>query len=175
MPLPYLFPVSSSTTSRPTSSEVWDGSAVHWQGKPSYQLPHDLIRYQEIIYERRPDYIIETGGGGGTTAFLRDVCGLANHGFVVAVEAYSLKRIPKVRGTTMAILDSDVYSETHMRKEIELYAPLVTPGQILVVCHTDREDWGSAPALSGYLANNPGMFRVEEAPALSLCTYLERL
>jgi cephalosporin hydroxylase len=153
---------------------VWDGNAVHWRGRPSYQLPHDLLRYQEIIVERRPDWVIETGAGGGTTAFLRDVCGLVNHGFVVAVEKDSLARIPSLRGTVMAILDSDVYSQEHMAAEIAAYAPLVTTGHMLVVCHTDRPDWGAAPALTDFLANNSSMFREEQAPPLTLCTYLER-
>lgn len=175
MPLQYPFHVSSSTTSERRSSEAWDGNAVHWRGRASYQLPDDLIRYQEIINERRPQWVIETGGGEGTTTYLQDVCGLLNRGFVVAIGENSLTRAPSLIGSVMAILDSDVYSLEHMRKEIALYAPLVTPGQVLVVCHTDREDWGSAQALAEYRAKNPEEFEELAGPPRSLCTYLVRL
>lgn len=158
-----------------TSSE-WDGNAVHWRGLPSYQRPSDLIRYQEIIHYRRPDWVIETGGGGGTTRFLRDVCRLAGHRQkVLGIGPNSLDRIPAVTGSVMVILDSDVYSYTHMTREIEAYAPLVTREQMLVVCHTNRTDWGSHPAVTSYLSEHQEMFREEMPPPLSLCTYLERL
>lgn len=152
----------------------WDGNAVSWRGEPSWQHPADLIRYQEIIFRERPQTIIETGGGRGTTAFLRDVCKLLDSGEVIPVQEDSLRNVPHPEGTTMAILDSDVYSETHMREEIELYAPLVSLEHRLVVCHTDRQDWGAAPALAEYLANNPGVFEQEPGPPDSLCSYLVR-
>lgn len=165
---PYPFLGSSSTTSEPRSSE-WDGNAVYWRGHPSYQQPADLIRYQELIWEHRPDWVIETGGGGGTTGFLIDL-GIS----WVWTTQDSLAEVPDLSGTVMAILDSDVYSLEHMRAEIAAYAPLVTEGQHLIVCHTDRPDWGARPALAEYLANNQGMFTEEQAPVGSLCTYLRR-
>lgn len=48
----------------------WDTKYVYsftWMGRPIIQLPDDLIRVQEIIYDVKPDIIIETGiahGGG---------------------------------------------------------------------------------------------------------------
>lgn len=153
----------------------WDGNAVFWRGEPSWQHPADLIRYQEILFRDRPQVVIETGGGRGTTAFLRDVCTWLGNGKVIPVQEDSLRNVPRPEGTTMAILDSDVYSETHMREEIGLYAPLVSLGHRLIVCHTDRQDWGAAPALAGYLASNPGVFEQESGPADSLCSYLRRV
>ncbi|HEU5023162.1 MAG TPA: CmcI family methyltransferase, partial [Bryobacteraceae bacterium] len=32
-----------------------------WFGRPILQLPEDLIRLQEVLYEIKPDVIIETG------------------------------------------------------------------------------------------------------------------
>lgn len=152
----------------------WDGNAVYWRGEASYQLPSDLVRYQEIIYSTMPDWVIETGGGGGTTWFLSDVCNLLEHGRVYPVREDSLRNVPSLRGSVMAILDSDVYDPAHMLAEMRLYAPLVSRGHYLVVCHTDREDWGSAPALAEYLNDNPDMFFRQPAPDQSLCTYLVR-
>lgn len=153
----------------------WNGNAVSWRGRASYQHPVDLIRYQELIVERRPDWVIETGSGAeGTTCFLHDVCALINHGFVVGIKEDSLRNVPSKDGSVMAILDSDVYSEEHMAAEIKAYASLVTEGQVLVVCHTDRADWGSAPALEKFLKRNRE-FEMVEAPDGSLNTYLERV
>jgi len=48
----------------------WDTKYVYsfsWMGRPIIQLPDDLIRIQEIIYNVKPNIIIETGiahGGG---------------------------------------------------------------------------------------------------------------
>jgi len=159
------------------TSFSWDGNAVRWRGLPSYQLPSDLIRYQEIITERRPHYVIETGPGeGGTTLFLRDAC---RAGCVVPVND-SLTNFYAVRdfvGTcsVMAVLDSDVYSRDHMALEIAVYAQLVTIGQHLIVCHTDREDWGAKPALDAYLADHGHKFAVVPPPMPSMATYLERI
>lgn len=48
----------------------WDQKYVYsfsWMGRPIIQLPDDLIRLQEVIYQVKPNIIIETGiahGGG---------------------------------------------------------------------------------------------------------------
>src|SRR5262245_9304880 len=137
----------------------WDGNAVMWLGKPSFQLPSDLIRYQEIIFDCKPLWIIETGSGsGGTTAFLQAVCNCVDCGVVIGTE----DSIGEMRASssmvcgerTMVILDSDVYSRTHMQAELAAYADLVTPGQYLIVCHTDREDWGASPAIHEFMRGN---------------------
>lgn len=164
--------------SEPTSFK-WDGNAVRWMGLSSFQLPSDLFRYQEIICDRRPRWIIETGPGeGGTTRFLQDVCDQVGGGFVLGIrnslaDASEIKPLLK-RGSLMAILDSDVYSRAHMQAELAVYAPLVTKGQFLVVCHTDREDWGARPALQDYMRGRTD-FVEHLAPNPSLCSYFERM
>ena len=41
-----------------------------WMGRPIIQLPHDLIRIQEVIHRVRPDVLIETGvAHGGSLVF----------------------------------------------------------------------------------------------------------
>ena len=153
----------------------WDGNAVHWRGKASYQLPSDLVRYQEIIVDRKPDWIIETGPGeGGTTQFLRDL----GQGNVIAMYN-SLEHIEALSrvisgGLIMAILDSDVYNRDHMAAEILTYASLVSVGQFLIVCHTDRDDWGAKPALQDFLQES-SQFVIRPSPNPSMSTYLERI
>lgn len=130
---------------------------------------------QQLIVATRPDWVIETGGGAGTTRFLTDVCELIGYGRVVPISEDSLGNAPRwLDGDIMVICDSDVYSEQHMLDEIRLYAPLVTEGCYLVVCHTDRSDWGAAPALARYLAER-NEFEVTEPPAPTMNSYLRRI
>jgi cephalosporin hydroxylase len=46
----------------------WDTKYVYsfsWMGRPIIQLPEDMIRIQEVIFEVKPDLIIETGVAHG--------------------------------------------------------------------------------------------------------------
>ena len=52
----------------------WDQKYIYgfsWLGRPIIQLPEDIIRIQEVVYNIKPDVIIETGiAHGGTSVFL---------------------------------------------------------------------------------------------------------
>ena len=42
----------------------WDNKYVYsfaWMGRPVIQLPEDMLRIQEVIYQVKPDVLIETG------------------------------------------------------------------------------------------------------------------
>lgn len=153
----------------------WDGNPVYFRGKASYQTPVDLLRMAQLVWECGPTWIIETGSGdGGTTELLR--CA-SEHSEVLGVEGDSLGAFELVQAqvngqATSVVLDSDVYSADHMLKELLTYGMLVTSGQILVVCHTDREDWGSLPALKAWPYRD--QFETLEPVAGSLNTYLRR-
>ena len=46
-----------------------------WMGRPIIQLPEDMIRIQEVIYQVKPDVIIETGiAHGGSLIYYASVC-----------------------------------------------------------------------------------------------------
>lgn len=58
-----------------------------WLGRPIIQLPEDLIRVQEVVYQLRPDVIVETGiAHGGSLVFYASLCSLMGHGKVVGVD-----------------------------------------------------------------------------------------
>lgn len=58
-----------------------------WFGRPVIQLPEDLIRIQEAIYEVRPDVIIETGvAHGGSLIFYASLCQALGTGRVVGID-----------------------------------------------------------------------------------------
>jgi cephalosporin hydroxylase len=58
-----------------------------WLGRWTARPPTDLFAYQELIARVRPDFIIETGtGGGGRAFYLATICDLIDHGRVIAVD-----------------------------------------------------------------------------------------
>jgi cephalosporin hydroxylase len=58
-----------------------------WMGRPIIQLPEDMVRMQEVIYQIKPDVIIETGiAHGGSLIFYASLCKAMEHGRVVGVD-----------------------------------------------------------------------------------------
>jgi cephalosporin hydroxylase len=58
-----------------------------WLGIPCWKLPFDAFIIQDIIYETKPDYIIETGTAyGGSALFYASLCELIDHGHVLTVD-----------------------------------------------------------------------------------------
>jgi cephalosporin hydroxylase len=61
---------------------VWN-----WMGLPVIQMPEDLIKVQEIIFETKPDVVIETGvAWGGSLAFYGSVLKSIGHGRVIGID-----------------------------------------------------------------------------------------
>ncbi len=58
-----------------------------WLGRPIIQLPEDMVRLQELIYQVKPDVIVETGvAHGGNQVFLASLCRLMGCGRVIGVD-----------------------------------------------------------------------------------------
>ena len=58
-----------------------------WMGRPVIQLPEDMIRMQEVIFQIKPDVIIETGvAHGGSLIFYSSLCKAMEKGRVVGIE-----------------------------------------------------------------------------------------
>ena len=68
----------------------WDTKYVYgfsWLGRPVIQLPEDLIRIQELIYDLQPDVIVETGiAHGGSLVFYAGLCTAIGKGRVIGVD-----------------------------------------------------------------------------------------
>jgi cephalosporin hydroxylase len=131
---------------------------IFWMGYELQKCPLDLWIYQEIMYECRPDFIIECGTWkGGSALYLAHLCDVMNHGMVLSIDLTPWIGVPQhsrvaylggnsvdealVKQVTdvasgfrkvMVILDSD-HAKDHVLKELEAYAPLVTRGQYLIV------------------------------------------
>lgn len=58
-----------------------------WMGRPIIQMPEDMIRIQEVIYQIKPDVIIETGvAQGGSLIFYASLCKSMENGRVIGID-----------------------------------------------------------------------------------------
>jgi cephalosporin hydroxylase len=87
-----------------------------WLGRPIIQLPDDMLRIQEAIWQVRPDVIIETGiAHGGSLIFYASLFEMLGNGRVIgldidirahnraAIEAHPMmKRITMIEGSSVA-------------------------------------------------------------------------
>lgn len=138
---------------------VW--KTTSWHGIPTYKLPSDLFSYQEIVFERRIEHVIETGTafGGSAVFFAQALAARGAAGPVVSIDiAASPRRIrscqgvhflvgdsaspevadralallPAARGPVFLILDAD-HSRDHVLAELRTWVPRLRQGDYLVV------------------------------------------
>ena len=58
-----------------------------WMGRPIIKYPNDILILQEMIWNLKPDYIVETGiAHGGSVIFSASMLELLGHGEVIAVD-----------------------------------------------------------------------------------------
>lgn len=141
------------------SKRTWENT--HWLGIPLLKCPLDLWIYQEIVFELKPDLIVECGTGyGGTTLFLASVLDLIKKGRIITIDIQNIKKPPhkriiylvgcstsetitkkvkqsvKPKDKVLVILDSN-HSKNHVLNEINFYSQLVTKGSYLIVEDTN--------------------------------------
>jgi cephalosporin hydroxylase len=68
----------------------WDVKYVYgfsWLGRPVIQLPEDMLRIQEVIYDLKPDVIVETGvAHGGSLVFYASICTAIGKGRIIGID-----------------------------------------------------------------------------------------
>lgn len=68
----------------------WDTKYVYsftWMGRPVIQLPEDMVRLQEVIWELKPDVLIETGvAHGGSLIFYASLFEAMGKGRVIGID-----------------------------------------------------------------------------------------
>jgi cephalosporin hydroxylase len=161
---------------------------VTWMGHPVWQNVLDLWTIQETIVELKPALLIESGSNrGGSSMFYAHLLDLLGEGRIISIDIQKMHErshprvtfligsstapeiVERVRnaaqeagGPVMVILDSD-HSEAHVARELEAYAPLVTPGgymlvqdgviDVLPTLRADRP--GPLPAIRAFLPRHP--------------------
>jgi cephalosporin hydroxylase len=173
-----------------------------WLGRPIIQYPQDLMALQEILWEYKPDLVIETGiAHGGSLIFHASILELiGGDGRVVGIdidirkhnraeiEAHRMfkritliegpsteeatvskvRELAKGKGSVMVILDSN-HTRDHVLKELEVYSPLVTKGNYLVVFDTSIED-----TPDGYYDGKPVPWRKGNNPKTAVHDFLRK-
>jgi cephalosporin hydroxylase len=176
-----------------------------WLGVPCWQNPMDAWIIQEIIAETRPNAIVETGTFAGGGAILwASLLSMFGDGRVISIDIrghlraaaaqhpLARDRITFITGSstepktfaeveracagarTMVILDSD-HRADHVRAELDLWSPIVAPGNYLVVQDgiVTYLDEGMVPgpleAIEEWLPNHPE-FEADEARERMLFT-----
>lgn len=139
-----------------TFNKTW--KSTFWLGTRIRKFPMDLVIYQEIIFEIKPDVIIESGtADGGSALFLASICDAIGNGRVITIDIEEKwgrpkhKRITYLKGSStseeivgrieklvkedekvLVILDSD-HHEKHVLNELRIYSRFVTKGSYLIV------------------------------------------
>jgi cephalosporin hydroxylase len=168
---------------------------VTWMGEPIWQSVPDVWTLQEVIAAVKPALLIETGTyKGGSSLFIAHLFDLIGQGRVITVDIEKLHSLshPRVtyligdsaspaivsqittaareaQGPVMVLLDSD-HSQRHVARELEAYAPLVTPGSYLHVQDGvvdtqpmfEQSRPGPLRAIEAFLVKHPE-FQVDEA------------
>jgi cephalosporin hydroxylase len=133
-----------------------------WLGTQTLKCPFDLWVYQEILFELKPDIIVESGTGlGGSALFLASICDLLGRGKVITIDVGTAEgrpaheRITYIVGSSISertvekvkelvdherkvlvILDSD-HSKEHVLRELTIYSKIVSIGSYIIVEDTN--------------------------------------
>ena len=141
------------------NTNVW--KQMTWHGIRTLKLPSDMWNYQEIIYERKVDWVIEAGTrhGGSALFFAETLVARRANGKVISMDIDAPARqidshagiefllgdsgspkmvekvasmLPEKRGTVFLILDSD-HTCAHVLRELQVWVPFLQSGDYLVV------------------------------------------
>lgn len=113
-----------------------------WMGRPIIQLPEDMIRIQEAIYQVKPDVIIETGiAHGGSLVYYASLARVMGKGRVIGIDIeirpHNLKAIKDHELASLITLVEGSSTDPNVVAKVK---KLVNPGEsVLVVldsCHT---------------------------------------
>lgn len=146
-----------------------------WLGVPLEKCPLDCWIYQEILFETKPDVIIECGTfKGGGALFLASLLDIMGKGKIITIDIQKrdfkqhprityltgsstskeiiskVKNLIKKEDKVMVILDSD-HTKAHVLSELEAYNDLVSKGNYLIVEDTNvnghpiQKEYGEGP------------------------------
>ena len=140
-------------------ANVWKN--MTWHGVRTLKLPSDVWNYQEIVFERGIEHVVETGTrhGGSALFFAETLAARGARGPVVSIDIDASARqvashpgihfilgdsasgamvdqaiglLPAKRGPLFLILDSD-HSRDHVLRELRAWVPRLLAGDYLVV------------------------------------------
>lgn len=134
---------------------------TQWLGFPLYKMPSDCFNLVDVIWQVKPQLIIETGtAAGGSALFMASYLDAIGSGKILSIDLAGVNRsypahpriaylggkssvdkavLAEVRNyvesygsPVMVVLDSD-HSREHVLKELEAYHGFVSAGSYLIV------------------------------------------
>lgn len=91
---------------------------THWMGVMALKCPLDSWMYQELVFDTKPDAIVEVGvHTGGGLLFLAHMCDLIGHGRVIGIDCDMERVHPKARTHPRVSLIKD--DAVHAADEVE--------------------------------------------------------
>ena len=160
----------------------------HWMGVPSLKNPLDAWVYQEMLFELKPERLLEIGSAaGGSTLFFAHLMDLIGTGQVVSVDidrSGFLARHPRITEVTGDSASAEVISRVHdlcrghatmlvhdgdhskgaVLRDLEAYQDLIPPGGAIVV-----ED-----GVQDLFRPGDGLGTFEEGPLAAVDEFLRR-
>ncbi len=112
-----------------------------WLGVPVIQLPEDMIRYQEAVFQLRPDVIVETGvAHGGSAIFAASLCKLIGKGRVIAVDIeIRPHNRARIEQHPLAPLITLIEGSSTAPDVVDKIRSMIAPGEsVLVVLDSDH-------------------------------------
>lgn len=115
-----------------------------WMGRPIIQLPEDMIRIQEAIYQVKPNVIIETGvAHGGSLIYYASLARAMGKGRVIGIDIeirpHNLKAIKEHDLASLITLVEGSSTDPGVVAKVK---KLVNPGETVLVildsCHTKQ-------------------------------------
>ena len=128
-------------------------TGTSWMGVPALKNPMDAWVYQEIIFEQRPDVVVEIGNyAHGSLLYLAALCDWVGHGEVVGVDISrkfapvparivtidgdAIDVFPAVReivaGRSCLVIEDSAHTYDHTLAVLRSYSTLVQPGGYLI-------------------------------------------
>ncbi len=149
---------------------AWD-KEVRWMGVTVMKNPLDCWIYQEILWDLRPEVVVEIGSyAGGSALFLAQLMDMLGEGRVVSVDIdrsrYKVEHaritavtgdcsspevVGKVRalceGRTVLVIHDGDHAAASVERDLRLYADLVSVGSYLIVEDGIMDVYDSEPLL----------------------------
>jgi len=151
-----------------------------WRGVSVLKYPTDMSLYEEVIYDKRPEVVVEIGTKfGGSALHIQDHMDMFYEGgkvITLDIKDQVKNKDPRITylignsrdketiskifslahgKRTMLIIDGD-HGRVPVKWDLENYHSIVSPGQFMVVedCYHMRGLWGPGEARDWFLAKN---------------------
>jgi cephalosporin hydroxylase len=152
-----------------------------WKGVPILKMPTDMFLFHKVIWETKPDFIVEIGTKyGGSALFMQDMCDMAGNGKVITIDIKDqvkekdprityligdsicpeiVAKVKELVGdkTAMLVIDGK-HTRVQVKWELHLYKELVKSGHYIVIedCYNPPSPdlYGPGEARDWFLRNH---------------------